>query len=295
MNCSLNCGANCETCDKIKGCTKCKKKFFQDYPDYLCDETLPVLMRPPVLTSITEHSLTVFVDMTYDQSVKKPEYYQIQYKNVRNDSNNNIYSLIIIVMFQSDEEKFQNYSQSKHFNNGGNVTETINNLSTTKLEYEIRIILIVQNQSFTDELKTLLTSRRTLEATFINHSIYLMWNSSVRENAVTYLIEYECFKDFCGQRTNGSSSTNETNLKFDVTHNFTTCNIQLFSNNTTNRKLLIDQVSVRSANSSSDINATLELPKKITLQENSVKIELESCEGFNGQIVKFSIATRIDI
>jgi hypothetical protein len=116
MNCSLNCGANCETCDKIKGCTKCKKKFFQDYPDYLCDginikllksklwliitikilETLPVLVRPPVLTSITEHSLTVFVDMTYDQSAKKPEYYQIQYKNVRNDSNNNIYSLIII-------------------------------------------------------------------------------------------------------------------------------------------------------------------------------------------------------
>jgi geranylgeranyl pyrophosphate synthase len=125
-------------------------------------------MRPPVLTSITEHSLTVFVDMTYDQSVKKPEYYQIQYKNVRNDSNNNIYSLIIIVMFQSDEEKFQNYSQSKHFNNGGNVTETINNLSTTKLEYEIRIILIVQNQSFTDELKTLLTSRSKLQNFYLH-------------------------------------------------------------------------------------------------------------------------------
>jgi hypothetical protein len=31
----------------------------------------------------------------------------------------------------------------------------------------------------------------TLEATFINNSINLMWNSSVRENAVTYLIEYE--------------------------------------------------------------------------------------------------------
>jgi hypothetical protein len=134
-------------------------------------ETLPVLMRPPVLTSITEHSLTVFVDMTYDQRrrVKKPEYYQIQYKNVRNDSNSNIYSLIIIVMFQSDEEKFQIYSQSKHFNNGGNVTETINNLSTTKLEYEIRIILIVQNQSFTDELKTLLTSRSKLQ-NFCFHS-----------------------------------------------------------------------------------------------------------------------------
>ncbi|XP_068895202.1 receptor-type tyrosine-protein phosphatase S-like isoform X10 [Tenebrio molitor] len=265
MNCSLNCGANCETCDKIKGCTKCKKKFFQDYPDYQCDETLPVLMRPPVLKSITEHSLTVFVNMTYDQSAKIPEYYQIQYKN-------------------SDEKKFQNYSQPKHFNNGGNVTETISNLSTTKLEYEIRIILVVQNQSFTDELKTLLTSRRTLEATFINHTINLMWNSSVRENAVTYLIEYECFKDFCEQRTNGSASTNETNLKIDVLPNFRTCNIQLFSNNTTNRKLLIDQVSVRSANSSSDINATLELPKKITLQENRVNIELESCEGFNGQL-----------
>jgi hypothetical protein len=45
-------------------------------------ETLPVLMRPPVLKSITEHSLTVFVNMTYDQSAKIPEYYQIQYKNV---------------------------------------------------------------------------------------------------------------------------------------------------------------------------------------------------------------------
>ncbi|XP_068895209.1 receptor-type tyrosine-protein phosphatase beta-like isoform X17 [Tenebrio molitor] len=263
MNCSLNCGANCKTCSKIKGCTECKKKFFQDYSDYLCNETLPVLMRPPVLKSITEHSLTVFVNMTYDQSAKIPEYYQIQYKN-------------------SDEKKFRNHSQPKHFNNGGNVNETISNLSTTKLEYEIRIILIVQNQSFADALKTLLTSRRTLEATFINNSINLMWNSSVRENAVTYLIEYECFKDFCEQRTHESASTNETNLKIDVLPNFRTCNIQLFSNNTTNRKLLIDQVSVRSANSSSDINATLELPKKITLQENSVNIE--SCEGFNGQL-----------
>jgi hypothetical protein len=45
-------------------------------------ETLPVLMQPPDLTSITEDSLTVFVNMTYDQSAKEPEYYQIQYKNV---------------------------------------------------------------------------------------------------------------------------------------------------------------------------------------------------------------------
>jgi hypothetical protein len=72
-------------------------------------------------------------------------------------------------MFQSDEKKFQNHSQPKHFNNGGNVNETISNLSTTKLEYEIRIILIVQNQSFTDELKTLLTSRSKLQ-NFYFHS-----------------------------------------------------------------------------------------------------------------------------
>jgi NAD+--asparagine ADP-ribosyltransferase len=88
--------------------------------------------------------------MTYDHSAKKPEYYQIQYKN-------------------RDEKKFQNQSQQKHFNKGGNVNETISNLSTTKLEYEIRIILIVQNQSFTDELKTLLTSRSKLQ-NFYFHS-----------------------------------------------------------------------------------------------------------------------------
>jgi hypothetical protein len=180
MNCSLNCGANCETCDNVKGCTKCKKKFFQDYPHFLCNgiklkllknlwlilnikllETLPVLMRPPDLTSITDHSLTVFVNMTYEQTAKKPEYYQIQYKNVGNDSNNNFCSLIITVMFQGVENFFQNYSQPKHFHNKGNVTETIRNLSTTKLEHQIRIILIVQNQSFTDEVKTL-TSRSKL-------------------------------------------------------------------------------------------------------------------------------------
>jgi hypothetical protein len=69
-----------------------------------------------------------------------------------------------------------------------------------------------------------------------------------------------------------------------VPQNFTTCNIQLFSKNTKKLKLLIDQVSARSPNSSSDINATLELPKKITLQEKSVHIELESCEGFNGEL-----------
>jgi hypothetical protein len=72
-------------------------------------------------------------------------------------------------MFQSNQKMFHNYLQPKHFNNGGNVNETISNLSTTKLEYEIRIILIVQNQSFTDELKTLLTSRSKLQ-NFYFHS-----------------------------------------------------------------------------------------------------------------------------
>jgi hypothetical protein len=71
-------------------------------------------------------------------------------------------------MFQSDEKKFQNHSQPKHFNNGGNVNETISNLSTTKLEYEIRIILMVQNQSFADALKTLLTSRSKLQNFYLH-------------------------------------------------------------------------------------------------------------------------------
>jgi hypothetical protein len=72
-------------------------------------------------------------------------------------------------MLQSNQKMFYNFSQPKHFNNGGNVTETISNLSTTKLEYEIRIILIVQNQSFADKLKTLLTSRSKLQ-NFYFHS-----------------------------------------------------------------------------------------------------------------------------
>jgi hypothetical protein len=63
---------------------------------------------------------------------------------------------------------FHNYSQPKHFNNGGNVTEKISNLLTTKLEHEIRIILIVQNQSFTDKVNTL-TSRSKLQI-FYFHS-----------------------------------------------------------------------------------------------------------------------------
>jgi hypothetical protein len=61
-------------------------------------------------------------------------------------------------MFQSNQKMFHNYSKPQHFNNGGNVTETISNLSTTNLEHQIRIILIVQNQSFTDKVNTL-TSR----------------------------------------------------------------------------------------------------------------------------------------
>jgi hypothetical protein len=32
MNCSLNCGPNCETCDNMIGCTKCKKEFFSGLP-----------------------------------------------------------------------------------------------------------------------------------------------------------------------------------------------------------------------------------------------------------------------
>jgi hypothetical protein len=71
---------------------------------------------------------------------------------------------------------------------------------------------------------------------------------------------------------------------FNALQNFTACNIQLFSINTKNSKQLIDQISVISPNSSSDINETAELPKKISLLEDSVNIELESCEGFNGQL-----------
>jgi hypothetical protein len=96
-------------------------------------------------------------------------------------------------MFQSDEEMFHNLSHPRLFNNI-NVTETISNLSTTKLEHQIRIILIVQNQSFTNELKTL-TARKTLEAIFIDHtSINLMWNPPGRENVTYYIIEYEVGK-----------------------------------------------------------------------------------------------------
>jgi hypothetical protein len=48
----------------------------------------------------------------------------------------------------------------------------------------------------------------------------------------------------------------------DALQNSTACNIQLFSINTKKSKQLIDQISVISPNSSSDINATVELPKK---------------------------------
>jgi hypothetical protein len=186
-------------------------------------------------------------------------------------------------MFQSDEEMFHNLSHPRLFNNI-NVTETISNLSTTKLEHQIRIILIVQNQSFTNELKTL-TVRKTLEATFIDHtSINLMWNPPGRENVTYYIIEYECLKDFCIPPNKYKRKfTNKTNLKIQVLQNVTTCNIQLFIP-TKKKILLIDEVSVRSANSCSYINATLELPKKISLLENSVNIELECCDGFNNQL-----------
>jgi hypothetical protein len=202
--------------------------------------------------------------MAYDQTARKPEYYQIQYKN-------------------SDEEMFHNLSHPRLFNNI-NVTETISNLSTTKLEHQIRIILIVQNQSFTNELKTL-TARKTLEAIFIDHtSINLMWNPPGRENVTYYIIEYECLKDFCIPPNKYKRKfTNKTNLKIQVLQNVTTCNIQLFIP-TKKKILLIDEVSVRSANSCSYINATLELPKKISLLENSVNIELECCDGFNNQL-----------
>jgi hypothetical protein len=74
------------------------------------------------------------------------------------------------------KKKFQNYSQPKQFHNDVNVTETIRNLSTTKLEHQIRIILIVQNQSFTDEVKTL-TSRSKLLKLYFHLKINKMNNT----------------------------------------------------------------------------------------------------------------------
>ncbi|CAH1382012.1 unnamed protein product [Tenebrio molitor] len=140
-NCSSLCNPNCETCDSIIGCVNCTREFFGEE----CSKKLPVALEPPLLISLEENLVIIsLANLRFDADEAKPEYYQIQYKQV-------------------SERRYTNFSDVKSISPSLKIkTYKINNLTTKAHAYKIRIILIVQNKSFTDNVPELLTYKSTL-------------------------------------------------------------------------------------------------------------------------------------
>jgi hypothetical protein len=61
-------------------------------------EKLPVALTPPVLKSLREKSVIISINLRYGVDEIKPEFYQIQYKNVcRAQRNVNLFDVIQIL------------------------------------------------------------------------------------------------------------------------------------------------------------------------------------------------------
>jgi hypothetical protein len=137
LNCSSVCNMfTCEQCDLAYGCTICRRSFVGEE----CSNKLPVVLKSPVLKSLTENSVKILINLRYAVDEIAPEFYQIQYKNVNESDYINVSGLQVFPRLIVE-----------------NQTCEITNLSTTTQAYNIRVILIARNQSMVTNIPTLLT------------------------------------------------------------------------------------------------------------------------------------------
>jgi hypothetical protein len=178
LNCSSVCNlSRCEQCDMAYGCTTCRRSFFGKE----CSKKLPVVLTPPVLKSLREQSVIISINLRYGGDEIKPEFYQIQYKNANESVYINVSSLQVFSGLIVENQTFE-----------------INNLSTTTHAYNIRVILIAQNQSIVTNVPQLLTYKKTLYANLAYPSgdILLEWASIKEGKYPTYKIKYTVSENY---------------------------------------------------------------------------------------------------
>jgi hypothetical protein len=132
-------------------------------------------LKPPLLHSLQENSVIIsLANLQFGADEVKPEYYQIQYRQV----NESIYTNFSDVKQILPSLKMKTYE--------------INNVTTKMHAYKIRIILIVQNKSFTDNVPELLTYKKTLHATLVDSkSLLIHWENIEKGRSFKYTVEYE--------------------------------------------------------------------------------------------------------
>nr|XP_008196041.2 PREDICTED: uncharacterized protein LOC103313664 isoform X2 [Tribolium castaneum]XP_015837690.1 PREDICTED: uncharacterized protein LOC103313664 isoform X2 [Tribolium castaneum] len=265
MNCKNNCNAKCEKCDPQKGCIKCKTRYL--YKNNKCSEKLPVVLEAPTLLSITENSLHIALNLTYDmENEAKPEFYQIQYKRI------------------GDENYFKNYSEPKSFSNSSK-GNCIIWMDTVKWNYQIRIVLsTVNNQSFLENIPELKTFKKSLNVTG-DKDLTLAWIPYM--NITSYVLKYEWSDGFCStsDKKHNFITTNNRSATTSIPLNYKSVNIKLFGNSKKNNKIqLLDEITY------TNINVKEELPQteKISLTKDSIVVILEDCQYFGGPL-KYNI------
>ncbi|CAH1380816.1 unnamed protein product [Tenebrio molitor] len=264
INCSSLCSSGCEICDQTNHCTKCKSKFFGKE----CSEKLPVVLEPPKLTSITDESVTIEItNLKYNDDEAQLDHYQIQYKQV-------------------DEEIYKNFSDPKLATLSTIYRShiyKISNLTTKTHAYNIRVILMVQNKSFTVGIPELTTFRKTLQATRNNSGVLLRWISIEEGRSFNYFINHNCTgKYHSNEIMINYKSTNEVTARIENKLTLQTCEIQLW---------------VRIRNSTELIDSILIEPSKLpeaTTTEHDFSKEPESKEFAKVVVPELKNSTQLE-
>ncbi|XP_068902347.1 uncharacterized protein [Tenebrio molitor] len=265
INCSSLCSSACEICDQTNHCTKCKSKFFGEE----CSEQLPVVLEPPKLNFITDESVTIEIsNLKCSDDEAKPDHYQIQYKQV-------------------DEKIYKNFSDPELVTLSTTYRShiyRISNLTTKTHAYNIRVILMVQNKSFTVDIPELTTFRKTLQATMDDSSLLLRWTGIEEGRSFNYSINHNCTgKFYSNEIMINYTSTNEITTRIENKLTLQTCEIQLW---------------VRIRNSTELIDSILIVPSKLpeatTTDHDFPKAEPESKESARVVVPELKNSTSLE-
>ncbi|XP_044263828.1 uncharacterized protein LOC123010780 isoform X2 [Tribolium madens] len=242
LNCSKNCNAiNCKTCD-INGCTKCQSRYL--YNNNNCIEKLPVVFEAPRLLSIRENSLKISLNLTYNKKNEAtPQFYQIQYKQ----TNENYFKTKPKSFFDNIEESY-----------------VIEDVDTTRWEYQIRVILLTKNnQSFMENIPELRTFKKSLNMS-ANKDLTLLWDPY--RNMIGYVLKYEGTQGFCSNSTKKDNfiETNNTSATISNITNYLFINVKLFGlEKESNKTQLLDEITYKRRDSCG--NKTLEGTSVVTV------------------------------
>ncbi|XP_063918946.1 uncharacterized protein LOC135134247 [Zophobas morio] len=126
IDCKEKCNINCQKCDRMSGCTQCKKKYFGAN----CTFELPVVRKPPSLESVGEDFVKISINFEYGVNEATPEAYVLQFKYL-------------------NKKNFHNVMAVKDYP-GSTKNVSLRLKISREHSYVIRIILISYSLSFQD-------------------------------------------------------------------------------------------------------------------------------------------------